>query len=338
MNQGRKRLSTSSLPLRVSDCRGLPAHVRAQISAYADRMIATAAVAFLRWRRICRRSSSARVCQDLALLRPGHRRGLDSRRARAEARRAQTRIGGHERCAWPGLAGRCQWRPVRHRSGLVRLCCTAGAACGYATGVGGSPVAAAGGVHGFPAALTSFIGRDGPPRYVAGLLEEHRLVTVTGPGGAGKTRLAGPSGAAALTADDAATLTLNVAERGVSSRGRVGLFLAGGLVLHTFQLACSAARRSADGGGMPWPGMCVATGSRYRLVALAVRPAVVSGRLVRALYRCRAPVCGALAGGAGPDGSVGEGVDDDGCRMFWRVLLLLRLLLRRRRGRVPWVR
>ena len=74
----------------------------------------------------------------------------------------------------------------------MRLCCTAGAACGYATAVGGSAaIAAAGGVHGFPAALTSFIGRDGPLREVAGLLAEHRLVTVTGPGGAGKTRLAG---------------------------------------------------------------------------------------------------------------------------------------------------
>ena len=46
-------------------------------------------------------------------------------------------------------------------------------------------------MHGFPAALTSFIGRAGPAREVAGLLERHRLVTVTGPGGMGKTRLAG---------------------------------------------------------------------------------------------------------------------------------------------------
>jgi predicted ATPase/DNA-binding CsgD family transcriptional regulator len=46
-------------------------------------------------------------------------------------------------------------------------------------------------VHGFPAALTSFIGRDEPLREVAGLLQGHRLVTVTGPGGSGKTRLAG---------------------------------------------------------------------------------------------------------------------------------------------------
>ncbi len=45
-------------------------------------------------------------------------------------------------------------------------------------------------MHGFPAVLTSFIGRAGPVREVAALLERHRLVTVTGPGGTGKTRLA----------------------------------------------------------------------------------------------------------------------------------------------------
>jgi len=57
--------------------------------------------------------------------------------------------------------------------------------------VGGSVSAtASGGVHGFPAALTSFIGRSGPVREVTGLLAEHRLVTVAGPGGSGKTRLA----------------------------------------------------------------------------------------------------------------------------------------------------
>jgi predicted ATPase/DNA-binding CsgD family transcriptional regulator len=46
-------------------------------------------------------------------------------------------------------------------------------------------------MHGFPAALASFIGRAGALREVAGLLGEFRLVTVTGPGGVGKTRLAG---------------------------------------------------------------------------------------------------------------------------------------------------
>ena len=47
------------------------------------------------------------------------------------------------------------------------------------------------GVHGFPVVLTSFVSRAGEVREVAGLLEESRLVTVTGPGGVGKTRLAG---------------------------------------------------------------------------------------------------------------------------------------------------
>jgi len=75
---------------------------------------------------------------------------------------------------------------------LGRLACTPGVACGYGTGVERSAVAAAGGgVHGFPAVLTSFIGRDEAVSVVAGLLGERRLVTVAGPGGSGKTRLAG---------------------------------------------------------------------------------------------------------------------------------------------------
>ena len=45
-------------------------------------------------------------------------------------------------------------------------------------------------VHGFPPAWTSFVGRSAELAEVAGLLAEYRLVTVTGPGGVGKTRLA----------------------------------------------------------------------------------------------------------------------------------------------------
>jgi predicted ATPase/DNA-binding CsgD family transcriptional regulator len=45
-------------------------------------------------------------------------------------------------------------------------------------------------MHSFPAALTSFIGREEAVRDVAVLLDQYRLVTVTGPGGVGKTRLA----------------------------------------------------------------------------------------------------------------------------------------------------
>jgi len=50
---------------------------------------------------------------------------------------------------------------------------------------------AAGSMHGFPAVLTSFVGRAAVVDEIAGQLGRYRLVTVTGPGGAGKTRLAG---------------------------------------------------------------------------------------------------------------------------------------------------
>ncbi|HEX5740350.1 MAG TPA: adenylate/guanylate cyclase domain-containing protein, partial [Pilimelia sp.] len=44
--------------------------------------------------------------------------------------------------------------------------------------------------HNLPAAPTPFVGRDRERRELAGLLREHRLVTVVGPPGVGKTRLA----------------------------------------------------------------------------------------------------------------------------------------------------
>ncbi len=49
-----------------------------------------------------------------------------------------------------------------------------------------------------PAGLTSFVGREAELGRVAILLREHRLVTLTGPGGAGKTRLAVEAARAAL--------------------------------------------------------------------------------------------------------------------------------------------
>jgi predicted ATPase/DNA-binding CsgD family transcriptional regulator len=60
------------------------------------------------------------------------------------------------------------------------------------TAVEGSAVAdALGSMHGFPAALTSFVGRAAVVDEIADQLGRDRLVTLTGPGGAGKTRLAG---------------------------------------------------------------------------------------------------------------------------------------------------
>jgi predicted ATPase/DNA-binding CsgD family transcriptional regulator len=57
--------------------------------------------------------------------------------------------------------------------------------------MGVAAAGAAAGVHGFAPAVTSFVGRAGAAGEVAGLLDDYRLVTVTGPGGVGKTRLAG---------------------------------------------------------------------------------------------------------------------------------------------------
>ncbi len=47
-----------------------------------------------------------------------------------------------------------------------------------------------GGAHNLPLPLTPLVGRDRELAEVAGLLADGRLVTLSGPGGCGKTRLA----------------------------------------------------------------------------------------------------------------------------------------------------
>jgi hypothetical protein len=66
-------------------------------------------------------------------------------------------------------------------------------------------IAAIGSMHGFVPPLTGLFGRAREIETLADLVAEYRLVTVTGPGGVGKTRLAGEVArrAAPLFADGA---------------------------------------------------------------------------------------------------------------------------------------
>ena len=79
----------------------------------------------------------------------------------------------------------CLWSLQRHKGTRGRLpdSCTAAWGAAMVTAVERSVVTdAAGSMHGFPAALTSFVGRAGVVDEVAGHLGQYRLVTVTGPG------------------------------------------------------------------------------------------------------------------------------------------------------------
>jgi predicted ATPase/DNA-binding SARP family transcriptional activator len=84
-----------------------------------------------------------------------------------------------------------------------------------------------GGISNLPVALTSFVGRDADVTQVRGLLGAHRLVTLTGPGGAGKTRLAIE---AARNRDADQTWLIELAP--VTGPGEVAATVVGTLGLH----------------------------------------------------------------------------------------------------------
>ena len=67
------------------------------------------------------------------------------------------------------------------------------------------PLRASVALEGLPAALTSFVGREHEIAEVVERLQGHRLVTITGPGGAGKTRLAMQAVASTSSFPDGAT-------------------------------------------------------------------------------------------------------------------------------------
>jgi hypothetical protein len=75
-------------------------------------------------------------------------------------------------CAAPGSVGRTAYKPATAAIATGATGgCTVIAARGYGTGVGQYAVAMAGEVHGFPAVVTSFIGRAEDVREIADLLE-----------------------------------------------------------------------------------------------------------------------------------------------------------------------
>ena len=77
--------------------------------------------------------------------------------------------------------------------------------------------------HNLPASLTSLVGRDAETAEVSALLDDHRLVTLLGEGGCGKTRLALRVGAAGLSrfVDGVWFIDLSALRPGADSTSRV---------------------------------------------------------------------------------------------------------------------
>jgi transcriptional regulator with XRE-family HTH domain len=145
---------------------------------------------------------------------------------------------------------------------------------------GESPGSAAG-LYGFRPALTSFVGRAEPVREVAALLDRYRPVTVTGPGGAGKTRLAG-----------------QVANQ-VAGRFDDGVWLAE--LAPVRDPALVPAVVAAALGVREQPGRCRVSLSLTGTMASSRALACTSGRSITALTRLAR-----LPGGTGPDAACSD--------------------------------
>lgn len=103
--------------------------------------------------------------------------------------------------AWPGLVveeGNVAAQIMALRKALGGDAIATIAGHGYRFTLAAEPLApaaparpaAAPAPHNLPAATTSFVGRAAELAQIAGLLQDHRLVSLLGPGGIGKTRLA----------------------------------------------------------------------------------------------------------------------------------------------------
>jgi hypothetical protein len=130
----------------------------------------------------------------------GNRRGRAARRGllRNGAQSSRASDGGRSR--WPGLAGRvngesAQWsRSARSGAATVAGCPHAGRGVpGSSTWTAGRVSAVAGARYNsgeLRPATTSLVGRESEVPELQAAVKAHRLVTLTGVGGVGKTRLA----------------------------------------------------------------------------------------------------------------------------------------------------
>ncbi|WP_051222373.1 BTAD domain-containing putative transcriptional regulator [Conexibacter woesei] len=158
------------------------------------------------------------------------------------------------------------------------------------------------------AGVTSFVGREADVGRLAGLLDEHRLVTLIGPGGAGKTRLAGEVAGRRLaaTADGAWMVELAA----TTDPGDVGASVLGALGLREARLLAASTPVGAAttaGGGDPTEHLVDVLAERETLIILDNCEHLLDAAAVLAdLLLARCPALRILATSREPLGIAGE--------------------------------